>query len=322
MCIRDRRWGDWVPSREVMSSMMGRVVRGIHDNRDNQTGYIMAFPYNESNYFENPDYVTSWVTHGLLEASLAGEALALPLLRAHFDWFDYDMEKLPQLLPPSGGPKTAWQRDSHGHSGWPAPIPWNTIQMSHGHQVYLILQGIIHHTRVALSPVGIARDVQVAAELYTERWWLEQLAARNLSAIWERHFYPHNYEVTALEAYLDLYVLTGDELFLNGVKGGWEMLRAHWLHPGGSFALNEAIPYPPDSFFLTRQATGETCGSVFWIKLNQRFQSLFPRESVKYTDEIERSIYNVLMANAAPEGSTMGNRYFTGMHKYLSLIHI
>ena len=32
----------------------------------------MAFPVNESIYHENPNYVTAWVTHGLLEAAGAG----------------------------------------------------------------------------------------------------------------------------------------------------------------------------------------------------------------------------------------------------------
>ena len=82
---------------------------------------------------------------------------------------------------------------------------------------------------------------------------------------------PHSAaEVTAFEAYMDLYMLTGDSLYLDGVMGAWHMLRDHWLHPGGSFALNEGTPYPPDSYYLTAKPTGETCGSVFWIKLNQR----------------------------------------------------
>ena len=55
---------------------------------------------------------------------------------------------------------------------------------------------------MALSKVGIASDVTVASEHYAERWWLEQLAARNVSAIWLRSYYPHNYEITAIEAYV------------------------------------------------------------------------------------------------------------------------
>jgi hypothetical protein len=35
---------------------------------------------------------------------------------------------------------------------------------------------------------------------YEEDWWLAQLAARNTTAIWARSKYPHNYEITAVEA--------------------------------------------------------------------------------------------------------------------------
>jgi len=57
--------------------------------------------------------------------------------------------------------------------------------------------------------------------------------------------------------------------------------------------------------------TGETCGSVFWMKLNQRFHKLFPDQE-KYVTEIEREIYNVIIAN---QDGGRGNRYFASMHK-------
>ena len=49
----------------------------------------MAFPQNETNSKELPDYTQSWVTHGLLEADAAGVAGALAILRKHFDWYNY-----------------------------------------------------------------------------------------------------------------------------------------------------------------------------------------------------------------------------------------
>ena len=42
--------------------------------------------------------------------------------------------------------------------------------------------------------------------------------------------------------------------------------------------------------------TGELCGNVFWVKLSQRLHLLFPAEE-KYVNEIEKSIYNVGIAN-------------------------
>jgi hypothetical protein len=81
-------------------------------------------------------------------------------------------------------------------------------------------------------------------------------------------------------------VITGDPKWLAAVDGAWDMLRASWLHVGGSVAINEAQLYPPGSYFLeppnpdwqhpTPTPTGELCGSSFWIKLNQRLQRLRP----------------------------------------------
>ena len=51
--------------------------------------------------------------------------------------------------------------------------------------------------------MGMMGDIKVVMDLYEDQWWLEQLAARELRAIWMRHWYPHNYEITAFEAFLD-----------------------------------------------------------------------------------------------------------------------
>lgn len=170
---------------------------------------------------------------------------------------------------------------------------------------------MIHNTRVASSSVGTARDLQVVQELYQEDWWLDGLAARNTSMIWLREA-AHNYEITAFEAYLDLYVLTGDARYLVAMDGAWELMRNYWIHVGGSIALNEggAGVYPPGSYFLGQRATGELCGSSFWIRFNQRYQRLRPSDEI-YSAEIERSLLNVILANQAPADSDPpGIRYF------------
>ena len=46
----------------TLRQRMAEVVQGIAQCKE-PDGYIMAFPRNESHYHENPDYVTSWVTH-------------------------------------------------------------------------------------------------------------------------------------------------------------------------------------------------------------------------------------------------------------------
>ena len=89
----------------------------------------------------------------------------------------------------------------------------------------LVDQGMIHNSRLALSAVGEQQDVDTLTEGYQEEWWLEQLARRNASAIWLRSKYPHNYEITAIEAYMDLYQLTAEPKYLAAVDGFFEMFR-------------------------------------------------------------------------------------------------
>ena len=54
----------------------------------------------------------------------------------------------------------------------------------------------MYNSRLALSAVGQQQDVDTIAKQYQENWWLRELAARNLSAVWLRSYYPHNYEIT------------------------------------------------------------------------------------------------------------------------------
>jgi hypothetical protein len=103
------RWrgaaGEAPPALSTLEARLRALVEGIAASQDNASGYIMAFPMNESHSHENPDYVTSWVTHGLLEAASGLPELsdtALRLLRDHFDWFDAS-DTLPLFLPPLGG---------------------------------------------------------------------------------------------------------------------------------------------------------------------------------------------------------------------------
>ena len=49
-----------------------------------------------------------------------------------------------------------------------------------------------------------------------------------------------------------MHVLTGSKKFpyLDAVMGAWEMFRSHWIHLGGSIAINEGKVYPPSSYYL------------------------------------------------------------------------
>ena len=56
--------------------------------------------------------------------------------------------------------------------------------------------------------------------------------------------------MTAYEALLDLYVVTGNTTYRDAVLSAWRSLRARWILRGGSFALNEGSYYPPSSYYI------------------------------------------------------------------------
>jgi hypothetical protein len=180
---------------------------------------------------------------------------------------------------------------------------------------------------------------------YAEGWWLQQLAARNVSAIWQRSYYPHNYEITAIEAYMDAFQISGKPLYLDAVDGFHEMFAAHFLMVGGSVAIKEWKLYPPGSYYVDTSgedpkaqlpehsncsaetpstvlrdgpsaqcwhSTGELCGQTFWAKLNQRLHRLRPTEE-KYVGYTEAALLNGVVSQIPPDGR--GIRQFAILHK-------
>jgi DUF1680 family protein len=248
-----------------LRTRMNKIVDVIDECKE-PDGYIMAYPKDKIFAGEYGAYTRSWVTHGLIEAGYAGNKKAFPLLRGFYDWFNTSCY-LPELL----------RRAGQGS------------------------QGIIPSTRMYFTPVGKPKDIQVVQQYFQENYWMEQLANRDLKAIWLYPYdRPHNYLITAIEPYLDLYRATGAKKYLDAALGGWDLYHDNWEHVGGSIAICEGTDlYPPKSYFLHR-STGELCGSVFWAYLNQRFHLLNPQEE-KYVSEIEKSIYNVLIANQVGE---------------------
>ncbi len=260
----------WIDDPELRGRF-NAVVDGIAECRQ-PNGYIMAYPEDTIFYSERGAYTRAWLTHGLIEAGYAGNPKAFGLLRGNYDWFD-QCKYLPDLMR-------------------------GAVQGG---------QGMIANTRMYLTPVGKPADMQVIERYYLEDKWLESLAGGEKDQVWQYPYdRPHCYLLTNLEAYLDLYRATGDKRWYDGVKAAWEMYNAHWEQPGGSISIIEYNYDPPDSNSLT-QKLGEFCGSSFWVFLSQRFQLMAPDEE-RYATEIEKSIYNVAMAN---QDGTYGLRYHT-----------
>jgi DUF1680 family protein len=285
----------WLDNPELRTRL-NLLIDGIEECRE-ENGYILPYPHViDSLRSEEPNYARAWLTHGLIDAAIAGNPKAYPLLRGHADYFNKWDELHPKLIH--------WEHNSH--------------------------QGHIASTRTYLSPIGKPEDLQVAEKFYVCDWWMDELSARHDSAVWQYPLEnPHSYLITSFEAYLDHYLATGDKAFLNTALGAWDIIRDKFEHIGGSIAICESQwvvengrrelknydkrdknGHPPYSYSLTGKGhTGETCGSAFWIKLNQRLHCLYPHEE-KYVAEIEKSIYNVILAAQTNEGNI---RYHANM---------
>lgn len=260
----------WIDDAELRSRF-NAVVDGIAECKQ-PDGYVMAYPEDSILYSERGAYTRAWLTHGLIEAGYAGKAQAFELLRGNYDLFN-KTRYLPELMR-------------------------GAVQGG---------QGMIASTRMYFTPTGKAEDMQVIQRYYLEDKWLEALAEGDKDAVWQYPYdRPHCYLLTNLEAYLDLYRATGDMRIHDGVKAAWEMYRDNWEQPGGSISIIEYNYDPPGSNSLT-QKLGELCGSSFWAFLSQRFQLMNPGEE-RYAAEIEKSIYNVAIAN---QDGAEGLRYHT-----------
>jgi|GEM_PF-239958 len=262
----------WINQPELRSRL-NQVVEGI-GRCQSSNGYAMAYPEDTIFYLERGAYTRSWVTHGLINAGYAGNNNAFRILRAFYDWFDR-CPYLPELL----------RRAGQG------------------------VQGMIANTRLYFTPVGEPKDLQVVQRYFQENYWLDGLAKRDPAAVWMYPYdHPHCYLLTSITPYLDLYRATGERKYLEAVLGGWELYHTQWQHIGGAISICEVWRYPPKSAFLHLE-NGENCGSSFWISLNHGLHQLFPMEE-KYTNEIEKSIYNVLIAN---QDGAIGIRYHTNL---------
>ena len=254
----------WAPDAELASAL-DEVVTCIDECRD-ADGYLMAIPREEFGTKEYPNYVRVWLTLGLIAAGVVGNERALPLLRDWQDWFNR-CDELPIVR-------------------------------------YLVLafQGIPASTSVYFSPIGVREDLDVAVRTYQEDWRLAQFILRERDAIHVRRQpgaepHPHGSEISAFEGYLDFYRATGNPIYLNAVRGAWEMYRQDWQHVGGGIVMIEGEEMSPGCRWLSPERVyNELCVSAYWIYLNQRLHRLFPDDE-QYVAEIEKSIYNVAIAN-------------------------
>jgi len=234
----------WASDAKLAANVQA-VVDGIGASQDPRTGWLWAFNESDIDADNLPDYCAGWVTRGLLDAHVGGADNALNLNRQQISLFN-NHSRLAWFLPQNGGPNPTPERPSGFNN-----VTVGGYGQDRGHMIYIEYQGMIKHSLMALSEAGTQADIDILENLYLEKWWIDALLRNDtFNAIWHRTFFSHNYEVTAYESILDLYVLTGNASYFQAMKNAWSLLREQWILPGGSFALNEGSYYPPGSYYI------------------------------------------------------------------------
>ena len=107
--------------------------------------------------------------------------------------------------------------------------------------------------------------------------------------------HPHSTLLTTLEAYLDLYRVTGWHKYLDAVRSALAMYQDKWQHVGGGIVMWSLTPTTPAATGCRPHKYNELCSTNFWVLLHQRMHRLEP-DNALHTDQMENALYNVLLA--------------------------
>jgi hypothetical protein len=269
------RWGERSDMRKIIDTIIYKIqIRNRADGYHNYYPESESFEQNAGANSERKNYDRVFWTRGLLDAGRSGNSNAYTIARNFYNWFNVS-HHLPNML--SG---------SNATNGLPGG-------------------GLIYH-----SPVGTSNDIVTTERYFDQDYWIDELIKGQPLCISNYPgVNPHCYELLGLEAFLDEYSATGIKKYIDAVKGGWDIYNQNFEHIGGATAICEGDYFPPKSFYLNSH-TGELCGSIFWININSRLLHLYPAEE-KYAAEIEKSIYNVIMAAQDTNGYI---RYHNNLH--------
>lgn len=98
---------------------------------------------------------------------------------------------------------------------------------------------------------------------------------------------------------VNLYRITGDEKLLKAVLLGWKDIVDNKLYITGTTSSHEHFQADGDLPAAQENSMGEGCVTTTWIQFNH--QLLKATGDLKYFDEIEKAIYNHLLAAENPQ---------------------
>lgn len=98
---------------------------------------------------------------------------------------------------------------------------------------------------------------------------------------------------------VNLYRVTGDEKLLQPALNAWNDITSHKLYITGTTSSHEHFQGDGDLPAARENSMGEGCVTTTWIQFNH--QLLMTTGDLKYFDEIEKAIYNHLLAAENPQ---------------------
>ena len=117
------------------------------------------------------------------------------------------------------------------------------------------------------------------------------------------------YEMTSnFLGLVELYRATGEKTFLDPVLRAWDDVVQNRLYVTGTTSWGEI--YRADHVLRADGRVGEGCVTTTWMQLNLKLLEL--TGEAKYADELERTIYNALLAAQEPTKGTIC--YFTPLN--------
>ncbi len=137
--------------------------------------------------------------------------------------------------------------------------------------------------------------------------------------MWKMGDAPKAYEMTScFEGLLELYRITGNELYLNASIAYADNIIKYEITPIGSGSMAEIWCNTKLRQTEPMYEAMETCATVTWMKF--LYQLLRLTGDSKYADQLEYSLYNALLAAMTPDGEWWS--YFTGLMGERTFSHL